>query len=94
MVILSFKKNQSFHPSQVSLKVKAFGTSLVIHWLRLHTPNTKGEGLISGWRTEIPHATQHSKKKKKKKKKKTTFKVKAFITGFASSNEGLGDLVT
>ena len=41
------------------------GASLAIQWLRLHTSNTRGMGLIPGWGTEMPHATQRGKKKKK-----------------------------
>ena len=32
------------------------GTSLVVQWLRLHTPKAGGTGLIPGRRTKIPHA--------------------------------------
>ena len=32
------------------------GTSLVVQWLRLHTPNTGGAGSISNQKTEIPLA--------------------------------------
>ena len=42
------------------------GTSLVVQWLRLHTSNAEGMGLIPGQGTKIPHATWCSQKKKKK----------------------------
>ena len=42
------------------------GTSLAVQWLRLHTPNAGGTGLIPGWRTKIPHAAWCGLKKKKK----------------------------
>ena len=34
-------------------------------WLRLHAPSAGGMGSIPGWRTRIPHATQHGLKKRK-----------------------------
>ena len=32
-------------------KKKEYGTSLMVHWLRLHTPNVKGWGSIPAWGT-------------------------------------------
>ena len=32
-------------------KKKEYGTSLMAHWLRLHTPNVKGSGSIPAWGT-------------------------------------------
>ena len=61
---------------QSQLKTAAWGNSLVVQWLRLHTPNAGGLGLIPGqgtrsymlqWRSKIPHAatkTQHSQTNK------------------------------
>ena len=40
------------------------GTSLVVQWLRLHTPNAGATGSIPGWGTKIPQATWQKKKKK------------------------------
>ena len=51
-----------------------YGTSLVVQWLRLHTPNGGGTGSIPGWGTKIPHATQHAQKKPKKTKKQNKTK--------------------
>ena len=38
------------------------GTSLVVQWFRLCTPNAGGMALISGWRTKMPHASWWGKK--------------------------------
>ena len=43
---------------------QVIGTFLVVQWLRLHSPNAEGTGLIPGWGTKIPHATQHSQIKR------------------------------
>lgn len=45
---------------------KKLGTSLVIHWLRLHASKAGGAGSIPDQGTEVPHATQCGKKRKKK----------------------------
>ena len=37
-----------------------FETSLVVQWLRLHTPNVGDKGSTPGWGTKIPHATAKS----------------------------------
>ena len=42
------------------------GSSLVVQWLRFHTFNVGGAGLIPGQGTKIPHAVQHGGKKKLK----------------------------
>ena len=44
------------------LKQRLIGTSLVDQWLRLQASTAGGNGLISGWGTKIPHATQCSQK--------------------------------
>ena len=38
-------------------------------WLRLHSPNAGGMGLITGQETKISQATSHGQKEKKKKRK-------------------------
>ena len=40
------------------------GASLVVQWLRLHTPNAGGMGSIPGQGTRISHAAQHAKNRK------------------------------
>ena len=51
-----------------SLKEKRFlGTSLLVQWLRHHTPSAGGPGLCPSWGTKIPHAAQCSQKRKKEK---------------------------
>ena len=35
---------------------KRQGFDLVVQWLRLHTPNARGRGLIPGRGTKMPHA--------------------------------------
>ena len=49
-------------------KLSLLGTPLVVQWLRLHTPNAGGTGLIPGRATKILHATWRGQKKKKEKK--------------------------
>ena len=46
------------------LKQTSGGTSLGVHWLRLHAPKAGGAGLIPAWRTKIPNATWHGQKNK------------------------------
>ena len=36
----------------------------LVQWLRLHTSNAGGMGLIPGWGTKIPHAVRCGQKKK------------------------------
>ena len=55
-----------WQPTQVSFKPFCQGTSLAFQWLRLHTSNAGGAGLILGQGTKIPHG-QNKKGKKKKK---------------------------
>ena len=43
----------------------SYRTSLVVQWLRFHTSNAGGMGLIPGWGMKIPLASRHSQKKKK-----------------------------
>ena len=38
------------------------GTFLPVQWLRLHTSNSGGTGLIPDRATKIPHAMQHDQK--------------------------------
>ena len=45
------------------------GTSLLVQWLRLCTPNSGGTGLIPGRGTKIPHSMWFSQKKKKRNTK-------------------------
>lgn len=35
------------------------GTTLMIHWLRLHASTGGGTGSIPTWETKIPHVTGH-----------------------------------
>ena len=37
----------------------------MVDWIRLHASNARGEGLIPGWRTKIPHVVKPKKKKKR-----------------------------
>ena len=41
---------------EASSRGRADGTCLVVQWLRLHTPNARGRGLIPGRGTKMPHA--------------------------------------
>ena len=50
------------------MKNNNVGTSLGVQWLSLCVPNAGAEGLIPGWGTKIPYATQHDQKIKIKKK--------------------------
>ena len=56
----------------IFIKVMEIKTCLVVQWLRFHTPNTGGLGLLPGQGTKILHVTQCNQKKKiflvKKKK--------------------------
>ena len=40
-------------------KMPSPGTSLPVQQLRLHSSNAEGKGLLSGWGTKSPHASQH-----------------------------------
>ena len=42
-------------------KILNFWTSLVIQWLRLHSSNAEGMGLISCQGTRVPHVSQPTK---------------------------------
>ena len=52
------------HPS-VQFKKEYIRISLVVQWLRLHSPNAGGTGSIPGEETKIPYATQHDQKERK-----------------------------
>ena len=39
-------------------KMYEIGASLAVQWVRHHASTTEGMGLIPGWGTKIPHATQ------------------------------------
>ena len=70
----------------VSVKYTENGTSLVVQWLRLHTPNAGGPGSIPGWQTRshmlqlkflsAKTKAQHSQTNKdlKRKKERNTWK--------------------
>ena len=51
------------------------GTSLVIHWLRLHAPNAGGMDSIPDQGSKIPHDVGHSQKKTKKQKNPQLLKI-------------------
>ena len=55
------------------------GTSLVVHWLRLHASNAGGMGSIPGGGTKIPHAMWHGQKEKKKGLNKTYYENEKYI---------------
>ena len=59
MHIISFKEYVN------GQKIMGTGTSLVVQWLRLHTSNAGGAGLIPGQGTKIPHAAWHVQEKHK-----------------------------
>ena len=50
---------------QTLLQKLFLGTSLAVHWLRLHASTAGGMGSIPGWGTKIPHATRKTWPKKK-----------------------------
>ena len=50
---------------QTLLQKWFLGTSLAVHWLRLHTSTAGGMGSIPGWGTKILHATRKTWPKKK-----------------------------
>ena len=56
-------------------KTSLEGTSLEVQWLRLRASDAGCAGLIPGWETKIPHATQRSQEKKIKNKKKTSLDI-------------------
>jgi len=51
---------------QTLLQKWFLGTSLAVHWLRLHTSTAGGMGSIPGWGTKILHATRKTWPKKKR----------------------------
>ena len=58
------KKTLPFTTATKQKKYYMLGTSLVVHWVRLHTPNAGGLGSIPDGRTKIPQAAQRAAKKK------------------------------
>ena len=42
------------------LKIRSFGTSLAVQWLRLHAPNAGGPDSTPGRETKIPHTATKS----------------------------------
>ena len=38
------------------------GTYLVVQWLKFHTANVGGKGLLPGWGTKIPQSAWHGQK--------------------------------
>ena len=62
-------KDKKWHKQHLSINLlKNMGTSLMVQWVRLHTPNAGGPGLIPGQRTrsrmhaatKSPHAATKS----------------------------------
>ena len=53
-----FVNLKSFQYRKFIFKKSAGRTSLVIQWLRVHSSNAEGKGLISGQGTKNPHASQ------------------------------------
>ena len=69
-----FDSNPDLHPLDGSSTHVPAGTikggpgdSLEVQWLGLHLP-TGSTGLIPGWGTKIPQATQYGQKEKKENK--------------------------
>ena len=58
--------------SWATLKCNISGSSLVVHWLRLHASTAGGAGSIPGQGMGILHASLCGQKKKKKKKENAT----------------------
>ena len=56
---------------QRTFEIENEGTSLVAQWLRLGAFTAGGAGLIPGWGTKIPQASQGTAKNKKMKLKMT-----------------------
>ena len=50
------------------LRFRNLRTSLEVQWLRVHTVNVGGAGLILGRGTKILYAVQHGQRIKKKKR--------------------------
>ena len=46
----------SFLIKSLILKIATYGTSLVVQWLRLCTPNAGGPGSILGWGNKFPYS--------------------------------------
>lgn len=45
--------------------LKSLGTSLVVHWLRLHSPSAEGPGSIPSQKTKILQAVWYGQNEKK-----------------------------
>ena len=73
----------------MSKKFITIGMSLVVQWLRLHTPNAGGMGSITGWGTKVLHAPWLGQKKKKKKNRNHYIYLKNFTFYPYSFNQGL-----
>ena len=56
--------------SRCLVETPVIGTSLVVLWLRLHTPNAGSPGTILQSGSELDSACQNLKKKKKNKEKR------------------------
>ena len=56
---------------RIFFKNHVWGTSLVIHWLRLHASNARCLSSIPGWGTGIPYVEQHGQDKQTNKQTKT-----------------------
>ena len=65
-----------------------WGTSLVVHWLRLHGPYAGGTGLSPGWGIHLRNATK-KKKTKQTNKKKTKQNPKTSKNKTKSGNNGM-----
>ena len=60
-----FLSKESEYAYSLKKKKSDIGTSLAVHWLRLHVPNAGYTGLIPGWGTKIPHAMGGQSRKNK-----------------------------
>ena len=60
------KKSEYFYTKKK--KKSDIGTSVAVHWLRLHVPSAGDTGLIPGWGTKIPHSAWPKDKDKFLKK--------------------------
>ena len=50
---------------RIYIQTAIWGLPWQVQWLRFHTSNAGGVGLIIGWGTKIPHAMGPPKNKKK-----------------------------
>jgi len=51
---------------RIYIQTAIWGLPWQVQWLRFHTSNAGGVGLIIGWGTKIPHAMGPPKNKQKK----------------------------